>query len=171
MTKRPPTFEEADVLLRYEPETGKFFWRVDRTCGRGRTQAKAGDVAGTLDVQVGYWRISVNYCRCHAHRLAWLLTHRHYPQGDIDHINGVRSDNRLDNLRDVPHRANLQNRRAASVGSKSGLLGVAPVPSGRWRAAIGMPQGNRYIGTYDTPEEAHGAYVAAKRKLHEGCTL
>lgn len=173
MTKRQPTFEEVSALLSYEPETGVFRWRVARTCGRGRVFAAAGAEAGTVDKSTGYRRISINYVHCYAHRLAWLLTHRNYPAGDIDHINGVRADNRLCNLRDVPHQVNQQNRRQAPKQSASGVLGVWRTRSGRWKAGLQHPVSRSllHVGTFDTVEEARRAHLSAKRALHEGCTI
>lgn len=108
-----------------------------------------------------------------AHRLVWLHLYGEWPEHGIDHINGRRSDNTAANLRSVPQSENVQNQRKARRDNKStGLLGVSR-PSGRskYRAQI-MAQGrNRYLGYFDTPEEAHAAYLAAKRQLHPGCTI
>lgn len=171
MTKKLPTFEIASELLYYDANTGKLFWRVKRTCGRGRVFAEAGTEAGSIDISTGYSRISINYAHCYAHRLAWLLTHKVWPSGDIDHINGDRADNRIVNLRDVPHRINLQNRRKAQKNSASGVIGVHKVPSGRWKAIIQAPTGKIHIGTFDTLEQASEARLAAQRKFHDGCTI
>lgn len=160
-------------MLSYDPSTGFLHWKVDRHCGRGRVFARAGTRAGSIDKSTGYERISVNYVHCHSHRLSWLLTHGVWPSGDIDHINGNPSDNRLSNLRDVPHRVNLQNRRKANANNRCGMLGVTERPSGRFAAAITAPtDGSRLsLGLYDSPGEAHEAYLTAKRELHPGCTI
>lgn len=106
-----------------------------------------------------------------AHRIVWLIHHRSWPSGEIDHKNGVRNDNRIKNLRDVPHLTNTENRRTAVAGSKSGMLGVTIHQSGLFRARI-LTGGKRHsLGLYDTPEAAHAAYVEAKRKLHKGCQI
>lgn len=106
------------------------------------------------------------------HRVAWALTTGEWPSKDIDHINGDTQDNRLENLREVDHQENLQNQRRAQVSNKSsGLLGVAARSNGRWDARIGINGKNLHLGCYDTPEEAHQAYLAAKRARHAGCTI
>lgn len=106
-----------------------------------------------------------------AHRLAWLYVYGEWPQHGLDHINGVRLDNRISNLRDVPQTINLENQRKAKGLTKSGFLGVERTRGGKWAARI-VANGKRYgLGVFATPEAAHSAYVTAKRKLHEGCTI
>jgi hypothetical protein len=94
------------------------------------------------------------------------------PSGHIDHINGVRTDNRWVNLRDVTRLVNQQNMRRARKDSRSGLQGVQQTkPGGSWRARIRLNGSVHHIGCFPTPEMAHEAYVATKRKFHEGCTI
>jgi hypothetical protein len=81
---------------------------------------------------------------------------------------GVRSDNRLENLREVSQQVNCQNRRKAH--GVSGLLGAHP-HQGRFSSSIRYGGKNHYLGIFDTAEEAHAAYLEAKRKHHEGSTL
>jgi hypothetical protein len=90
----------------------------------------------------------------------------------IDHRDTCRTNNRLANLRDATRSVNAQNLRAArSNNSSCGLLGVT-WNRGRWTAQISPPGGPRtYIGRFDTAEQAHAAYLDAKRRLHAGCTL
>ena len=106
----------------------------------------------------------------HVHRLAFFLVEGAWPEEQVDHINGNRADNRWVNLRKVSASTNRQNQRAARSDSQTGLLGVAR-NGGRWSARIGISSGQQYLGTYDTAEEAHAAYLKAKRELHEGCTI
>lgn len=158
-----PTREEVAALLAYDPDTGVFRWRADRG------GSKAGDEAGT-DHNGGYRRIHIKGCQFLAHRLAFLLMEGKWPAEDVDHINGVRDDNRWSNLRDVSRTLNNQNLRSAKKTSKTGLLGVRPF-RGRFRAQIEVNGQSRHLGIYDSPEVAHAAYVAAKRLHHEGSTL
>ena len=104
-----------------------------------------------------------------AHRLAWKYCYGDWPKGIIDHIDGSALNNAITNLRDATYKVNGQNKKTATRRSKVGLLGVSPQSGGRcgYRARI---DGN-YIGLFATPEEAHEAYLQAKRKLHEGNTL
>lgn len=93
-----------------------------------------------------------------------------WPELPIDHINGVKDDNRWLNLREVPTKVNLQNRHKPNVTNSTGLLGVFP-RNGKFKAALWSDGKSRHLGTFDTPEEAHQKYLEEKRKLHEGCTI
>jgi hypothetical protein len=104
-----------------------------------------------------------------AHRLAWFYVHGVWPPVLIDHINGKRSDNRIVNLRLADWRLNMENKRRESYNS-TGLLGVKPNGKG-FAARIGSRGVEHHLGTFRTPEEAHAAYVEAKRRLHKGGTL
>jgi hypothetical protein len=115
-------------------------------------------------------RIGVGGRVYHAHRLAWLYVHGVWPAGDIDHINGDPLDNRLCNLRLVDRSVNMQNQRRARADSHLGVLGVS-ARGGRFRASIAV-RGERFsLGTFDDVHAAQDAYVTAKRRLHEGCTI
>jgi len=95
-----------------------------------------------------------------------------WPANAVDHKDGNPQNNRFDNLRDVSTAGNIQNQRRAHDRNKSGLLGVSRLKGGgRWRARICTNGVNTLIGWYDTPEQAHEAYLDAKRKLHTTCTI
>lgn len=96
-----------------------------------------------------------------AHRLAWLYVHGTFPANDIDHINGVRHDNRIENLRDVPRVVNAHNRNRANKNNSHGRLGVYKVRH-RWVAQLGAKGARRYLGIFDSAVEAEAAYLAAK---------
>lgn len=152
-------------MLSYDPNTGEFRWLK----APGQRSDLIGSVAGGLGLD-GYKKIRVDSTLYQAHRLAWLHHYGVHPNDDIDHINGVKTDNRIENLRDVPHAVNMQNIRRAHRDSSTGLLGVKVV-GGRHFAAIKLDGKAISLGGYDTAGEAHAAYVDAKRRLHEGCTL
>jgi hypothetical protein len=157
-------------LFHYDPATGIFIRRI-----RLAQRHQAGDRADFLITKgnnTGYYRISFDSKRYMAHRVAWLYVYGEWPKQDIDHINGNPGDNRIENLRDVPNRINRQNMRRPRGPSQSGLLGVfMHKESGKWRARIQVNMKAIHIGLFDTPEEAHEAYLKAKRKYHEGCTI
>jgi hypothetical protein len=167
MVARDPEWMTADVVrdaLRYDPQTGIFVWaKYMNRC------ARAGQVAGKR-TQSGYWSIRMNRKSVMAHRLAWLHVHGSWPVGEIDHVNGQRMDNRISNLRDVGRAVNMQNRRAPSTGTRSGVLGVT-WQNGKWAARITVNRRLIQLGRFDSVGEAESAYVAAKRALHEGCTI
>ena len=116
----------------------------------------------------GYIIVTVSKVQYLAHRIAWLLYHGTWPTKFIDHINGNRSDNRIENLREADSSINAQNVRVARC--RSGLLGVR-IRKGRYEANISVGQRSIYLGRFDTAEEAHSAYVNKKREIHAGCTI
>ena len=158
------TAEQVRELLDYDPETGRFTWRI---APRGH---KAGSQAGCID-SYGYVVIRIAGAGHKAHRLAWLIAYGEWPDDQIDHINGDRSDNRIANLRDVSTQINQQNQRRARTNNRSsGLLGVTR-KRGRWQAQIETNGKNVFLGCYSTKEDAHSAYLKAKRQRHDGCTI
>ena len=167
--KQPPdlTQEQLQNVLHYDKETGVFRWRYSAT-----RRIKPWDVAGSLDKSTGYSRVMINNKHYSAHRLAWLYMYGVWPKGEVDHLNGVRHDNRIENLRDVTRNVNQQNQRKPRKNNNSGYLGVSwYAPAEQWRATIMLNGKNKLLGSYDTPEEAYEVYLTAKRELHEGCTL
>ena len=155
---------EARRLFTYDKGTGLFIRRV-----RSGMRGKVGLVAGKADQ--GYVRIRVLGRTFFAHRLAWAWHTGAEPTGEIDHINGDRSDNRIGNLRDVDRPTNRQNQRRAHTNNALGVQGVHQKPSGRYEARLRVDGKPIQIGTFTSPEDAYAAYVAAKRQCHEGCTV
>ncbi len=152
-------------LLSYDATTGQFTWLVQRSI-----RVKIGCAAGNLNRGDGYWYIQVDYRSYPAHRLAWLYVHGEWPKEHIDHIDGDRINNRLNNLRDVSRSVNLQNRKRASVHNKTGYLGVSPFKT-KFMANIRLAGKRTYLGLFATPEIAYAAYLEAKRTIHLGNTL
>lgn len=149
-------------LLEYDPISGEFTWVAPPGC----SSVKPGDRAGTIEVK-GYRAIMIDGRRYKAHRLAWLWTYGSWPVNELDHINGIKTDNRIENLRDVTSSINQQNRTRAPSNNHCGLLGVRPF-RGKWQARINVDGETLHLGTFDTPEMAHSAYIAAKAKFHAG---
>jgi len=138
-------------VLSYDPETGKFVRKVSRS-----NSVKVGSVAGTLS-PLGYTQIRVDGKRYLAHRLAWLYTHGYFPENQIDHLNGIRNDNRIKNLREVSNACNLQNTKIRSDNT-SGFPGVYWHKQRRkWGAYIQIQGKPYHLGLYDT---ALGAALA-----------
>ena len=164
--RRELTQAELMRFVDYRPETGEFFYRLD---GYNNVYRR-GDKAGHSDGANGYLKMNIGGQKCRLHRLAWLYVYGEWPKQCIDHINGDRADNRIANLRDVPDIINSQNRRDAPSGS-TGYRGVSRKPSGRYVAQITVNYKNIMLGLYDSPEEAHSAYMAAKMSLHAGHVL
>lgn len=119
-----------------------------------------------------YFRICMGQQVFLAHRIAWLYMTGEFPDGVIDHINGNPSDNRWCNLRCVTQKENSQNVYKAKKNSKSGLLGAHfSKVHRRWVAQIRVNGKTKQIGAFDDAQSAHQAYIAEKRRLHEGNRL
>lgn len=163
-----PTQIRVRELLEYDEKEGVFKWRVNRC------NLKAGTVAGCM-TKAGYSYIRIDKVLHTAHRLAWLYIHGELPAGQIDHINGDRSDNRIANLRTCTNSQNQQNRKQAQASSLIGVMGVSrhsdkkrPKP---YQAHIKVNRVSKSLGYFATAEEAGAAYLNAKRNLHEFNTL
>ena len=152
------TAERLRALLHYDPETGVFTWRP------GRPRVADGATAGTVDGG-GYIRIRIDGRKYAAHRLALLYVNGRWPPADTDHVNGDRTDNRTANLREATTSENMQNVRLARAGNLSGFLGVTKAGR-RWTSEIRVHGRRIYLGCFATPEQAHAAYVEAKRIHH-----
>lgn len=154
------TQKRLKELLDYDPGTGIFTWRV----GRGG-KAKAVSFAGTVSNR-GYLQIRIDAKRYYAHRLAWLYFHGEFPSNQLDHINRVRSDNRIANLRPATNSENQQNL-SKRRDNTSGVIGVSwHKQRGKWVARIRVNGRYIYLGLYETVEAATAARLLAKAKLH-----
>ena len=151
-------------ILAYNADTGVFTRLISAS-----SNAKAGDVAGSKNSE-GYLVIRVLGRLHKAHRLAWVHANGTWPVGQIDHIDGIRDNNALANLRDVSHSVNAQNVRRATSNSTHGFMG-ATRSGKRWTAQIRVDGKSCHIGSYDTAEEASAAYVKAKRLMHPGSVI
>lgn len=151
--------------IAYESDTGLFRWA---TAGRG---IKKGALAGSNALD-GYKQIRVGFKKHRAHRLAWFLFYGMWPDGEIDHINGVRDDNRICNLRECTRSENMQNQRRAHVDNASGLLGATWNKQHRkWQSKLQINKRMHHVGYFDSAEAAHAAYVVLKRHLSAACTI
>lgn len=153
--------EEILEAYEYDRDTGEFSWAGLKT----KFKRKPGNLATN-----GYLRLRLRGRYFPAHHLVWALETGSLPDAQIDHIDGDRINNRFSNLREVTPMENSQNQRRAHKISKSGLLGAHPYGD-TWRAQIRINKKTVHLGTFKTPEEAHDAYVNAKRILHKGCTI
>lgn len=158
----------ADVVrhwLDYDPETGALTWR------RPWGLARVGALVGVINHH-GYRVFGFRGKQRQAHRIAWLHYHGEMPLHFIDHVNGVRDDNRICNMRNATPEQNSQNKRVPMPSNRTGLMGVTlHKKTGRWQSAIGHRGTVHYLGLFDSPEAAHAAYLVAKRRLHPFSTL
>lgn len=165
--------ENLQKVLRYDAETGKLFWikRSAETFPRKSRSSQwtanvwnknfAGKEAFTATSR-GYRVGEVFGRRCLAHRLIWLMQNGNWPAGDIDHINGNRSDNRIKNLRDVSRQENQRNC-AISKNNTSGVLGVAwDATNKKWRAKIKINGKTICLGRFKEIEAAKAARIKSE---------
>lgn len=169
-----PTYYEVSSLLKYDPETGKLFW-LPRPCSMFENCAYASErlasiwntkfsnsEAFTALNDRGYHHGDLLGKRYRAHILIWLLAHQYWPDKKIDHINGVRSDNRIINLRLVSDLENGRNQRRYRTNT-SGFTGVTfDKRIGKWCAQIEMLGRAKSLGYFDDFSDA----VDARKKAN-----
>lgn len=150
-------------VVHYDPETGVFRWLT------GNRKREVLSVAGSVN-SAGYIVMRIDGVLQYAHRLAILYTDGYLPIGHTDHRDSDHSNNCRENLRPTTSVVNGQNRKRANTNSSTQLLG-AHRKGERFRARINFDGKEHSLGSFPTPEEAHGEYIKAKRQHHEGNTL
>lgn len=163
------TADKLRSVMAYDPDTGVFTY-ITKTHAR----VVIGAEAGSVHKREGYRWLSVDGEFVMAHRAAFLYMNGSFPEAglEVDHIDGNRANNAWSNLRTLPKYANMQNMKRARADSTTGLIGVMP-NGAKFCARIKLPghKNKTNLGTFATAEEAHAAYLKAKRALHEGNTL
>lgn len=150
--------EYVRSILDYNPETGVLTWKENMS-----TTARTGQQAGMVGSR-GYRRIGIRGALYAAHRLAWVHFHGVWPKEEIDHINCVKDDNRICNLREATC---AQNKKNTLHPNKSGLAGASWHEGlGKYRVQIRVEGKRKFLGWFATAEEAHEVYVEASRKYH-----
>jgi hypothetical protein len=153
------TQEILHQLFAYDPETGLFIRKIKTS-----NNAKMG-IAGTNN-GIGYITICVNSKLQYAHRLAWMYMYGSFPDGNIDHINGNPSDNRICNLRLVNQSQNMQNIKKFK-NNTSGYKGVTwRKDTKKWTAQIWKNSKRYGLGCFDSAEDAYEAYCQAAKTMH-----
>ena len=159
MTHSSLTQERLKALFGYNPTTGQFTRKVKIK------HQPAGTLVGTSGTR-GYLQCSVDGEVHKVHRLVWLYVHGVWPIGQIDHINHITSDNRIDNLRDVSCAQNHQNR-ARKTKSASGYLGVTwHKRDQRWQAYIELEGKSTHLGLFQNLDDAVAARQRAEVRYH-----
>lgn len=161
------TVEMLKERLDYNSETGVFIWKPIPT-NKAWTVKYAGKIAGSK-TNMGYGQISftINKKQYHIklHTVAWALYYNEFPSMNIDHINGIKLDNRICNLRLATVAENSQNIFKAKSTNKLGLLGAHKIGK-RFFSTIMLNGISTHLGYFNTALEAHNAYIVAKRDMH-----
>ena len=153
-----PMQERLQELFDYSVTTGLLCWE---------TGSWRGHPAGRVSHSNGYLDVRISQQTYRAHRLVWMWVTGEDPgDQDIDHIDGCRTNNAWHNLRLATRSQNHCNRGPQANGT-SGFKGVCFFkPRQKWRARLNVGYVEHHLGYFDTPEEAHAAYLAAAERLH-----
>ena len=159
--KNTTTAERVRELLVYDPDTGVFTWRANRSNCLAGTQAGGTTHAG------GYRLIGIDGTKYLAHRLAWLYVTGAWPEEEIDHIDGQTDNNRFINLRPASRVQNAQNAKR-DVGATSKHPGVCwGINRQKWSAKIRVGDGKKmFLGRYDDEVPAALIYQIAREIYH-----
>ncbi len=139
---------------------GNLVWKINKS------RAKVGAIFG-FSRGSGYIQGEFMGKKLYAHRLIWMYHNGEMPTNEIDHINGVRSDNRIENLRNVTREINVANTHTTRSDNKLGVMGVCK-HGDKYRARIKVGGKVCYRGGFSSAEEAHIEYIAMKRIFHRG---
>lgn len=150
------TQERLKELLDYDEFTGAFTWKQNKS-----RLAKIGDKAGHIN-NIGYIYIQIDGVCYRAHRLAWLYVNGKFPCGQIDHINGVKYDNSIKNIRIATDSENQKNRKRPA-NNKTGFTGIR-FCKGKYRVSIGVNGEDLHIGYFKDIEVAIKARKEAEEK-------
>lgn len=161
------TFQnELKRQYNYDKDTGVFTRLIAKS-----NRVKVGDVVGYKHPK-GYLIIELNGKTYLSHRLAWLYVYGNFPENQIDHINGNKSDNRIENLREATNAENHQNFNRPKSNSKSGIIGVYfDSKRNKWYSHITTNGKLKHLGYFQDKYLAEKAYVDAKRQLHPFNTM
>jgi hypothetical protein len=135
--------------IHYDPDTGAFTRKI-----ASARRVKVGDVCGAISGG-GYRYIRLCGKAYKANRLAWFYVHGEWPSGLVDHINGIKDDDRICNLRVCTNAENCQNRTRAK--------GAYMVEGGKYTSLITVNGKRHYLGRFSSESEARSAYLEAKR--------
>lgn len=150
-------------LLRYNSSTGKFFWRKRE--GSPQFSARYAGKEALTSLRHGYMFGEIFNKPVAAHRVAFTIYYGRHPSGEVDHINGDRSDNRISNLREVTRTINARNMKK-SAANKSGVTGVSFYKAtGKWQSRIMSDGKYLHLGYFDRFDDAVSARKAAEQEI------
>ena len=159
------TFERVRELFDFQD--GKLVWKIKKA-----QAIKIGKIAGTISKK-GYRVIEIDYKSYKAHRLVWLWYYGVWPDHHIDHINRIKDDNRIENLRlatfeDLSDEAANSQNRPLSIYNKSGYSGVHwHKQTQKWKVEISVKNKIIYLGLFKDKEDAVKARQEAEREYYK----
>lgn len=160
MAETSLTKEYVNSILLYEKDTGVLRWRNQQS-----NRVKPNSVAGSINSE-GYVCLDIRARPYRAHRIIWLMEYGNFPNGQIDHIDGNRANNRLENLREVSNKQNQENKKTMAK-SVSGHKGVTWHSRDKvWQARIGHNMKSKHLGSFRNVEDAISAYKEAALQIH-----
>lgn len=164
MAAKPlPSVEHLRQRLRYEPATGKLYWREHPNMPTHWNTRYGGTEALTANLR-GYRQGTFDYNRYLAHRVAWALHYGYWPDDTLDHVNHDRADNRIENLRQVSQSDNMKNMKRHS-NNTSGATGVCWYARYRkWIANIKVGGRSIHLGYFADMQDAIAARKAAETR-------
>lgn len=142
----------------FEYKNGILYSKVDRY----KTAIKKGNVVGSISNQ-GYLRTCINYKSYKLHRLIFMMFYGYMPV-EIDHVNGNKTDNRIENLREVSHSQNEWNK-SKTVRNTTGIKNIT-FENGKWRVRVGANNKTINVGVFDNLELAELVAQEARSKYH-----
>lgn len=174
----PFTAEYIRRRIDYDPESGVCTWKpIERSDAKNErlwiswNSRFVGKQCGSINKSTGgYLAVEICHRNLLLHRVIWVWMTGSWPSEFIDHRNGIRDDNRWCNLREATNAINAQNLRGPRKDNTTGFLGVSRRKD-KFSAHISVDGRMKYLGVFATAQEASSAYLAEKRRLHEGCTL
>lgn len=148
-----------DVKEIFTYQNGKLFWNDDRS-----SRVKSGDEAGSFDYK-GYKQVKIGNYTYKVHRLIFLYHHNHLPI-TIDHIDGDKSNNNIENLRGATYSQNQCNR-SLQKNNTSGIKGVSwSKNKNKWEAYCFINKKKKNLGRYNTKEEAECVVIEYRNNTH-----
>ena len=165
------THEFLNECLLYDPENGLFRWKVrplhhfkDARVFKLWNTKYSLRKAGCLNRQTGYLGMMIGGINISMHRAAFIISYGYSPIS-VDHINGIKTDNRLCNLREATVSQNNMNKGLQS-NNTSGFKGVRKIKNGRWKSRICVNGKEIHLGYFSEKSDAVAAYIEASMKLH-----
>lgn len=158
--KRDLNYQYVRQLFDYNATSGNLIWITKRQ------RINVGDIAGSLDKNNGYYTVRIDGKLYKNHRIIWLWYYGYNPENIIDHINRIRIDNRIINLREVSPSCNSINSKI-SISNTTGVKGVYQDVSGKYVAQIKKNKVDYYLGIYDSLFDAVLARWKGETQYHK----